>query len=249
MKTINRASLNIILLVISFFATLQGDNRIILYLKHAPEEIIQESIAEAKQQNLFNHLDEKTPGTVNHKIMKGALREYFTPKLSGFLAIYGGYMDVSNKDGLLMFPLRHATPKIYVALSPTIELVKVQGETISHREFLLNEDSKLYSLERKVDNKKNAYWQVSAAQLPTDRKVNPITLVLFAKAKNVALLEGDFLAAESSHLILPDIFVLGNFDQEKILLQTLDLKRYFETITIDKKKVNENAVQKMVTNL
>lgn len=249
MKTIKFTVLNLILLVSSFFTTALGDNRIILYLKHAPEEVIQESIAEAKRQNLFEHLDEKTPGMVNHKIMKGALREYFAPKLSGFFAIYGGYMDISNKDGLIMFPLRHATPKIYVAIAPTVELVKVQGETISHREFLLNEESKLYSFERKVDAKKNAYWQVTAAQLPADRKVNPITLVLFAKASNIAIFEGNFLAAESSHLILPDIAVLGNLDQEKILLQALDLRRYFETITLDKKKVSDNTVQKMVTNL
>jgi hypothetical protein len=249
MKTTKLLAWNLILFISLIFYELSGDNRIILYLKHAPEEIIKESIAEAKKQNLFEHLEEKTPGKINHKLMKGAFRKYFTPKLSGFIATYSGYMDISNKDGLLMFPLRHATPKIYIALSPAIELVKVLGETISHRQFTLNTESKLYLFERKLDKKKNAYWDVAEAKVPSDRKINPITLVIFAKIKNVVVPEGDFLTTESSHLILPDIYVTGNFDQEKILLHALDLKRYFETITADEKKAGENALQKMVTNL
>ncbi len=249
MKNMKMLIMLLILLVSLIASNLFGDNRIVMYLKHAPEEIIQTSIAEAKSQNLLDKIDEKTPGSVNHKLMKGALRDYFTPKLSGFTAIYGGYMDISNQDGLLMFPLRHATPKIYLAISPSIELVKVQGETISHREFVLNEESKLYLCERKTDEKKNIFWHVSEEKIPNDRKINPITMVLLAKTKNIFVPTGDFLAAESSHLVLPDIHVIGSFDQEKILLQAIDLKRYFEKITEDEKKTSDNSLQKMVSNL
>ncbi len=249
MKIAKVVSVALILIVNITIQGLFGDNRITLYLKHAPEEIIQESIATAKAQNLFDNIEEKTPGNVDHKLIKGAFREYFTPKLSGLMAIYGGYMDTSNPDGLLMFPLRHATQKIYIAISPSVELVKVQGETISHREFVLNEESTLYSCERKTDEKKNVYWTVAEEKIPNDRKINPITLVIFAKTKNIIVPTGDFLVAESSHLVLPDVFVLGNFDQEKILLQALDIKRYFETIIEDEKKINDSATQKMITNI
>jgi hypothetical protein len=249
MGNVITASSQLILFVSIIFGVLLSDNRIILHLKHAPEEIIQESIAEAKRQKLFDTIDEKTPGAVNHKIMKGAYRSYFTPILNGFMAIYGGYMDISNHDGLLMFPLRHAVPKIYVAISPSIDLVKVKGETISHREFMLGEESKLYLLERNVDDKKNIYWRVTEEKIPIDKKISPITLVIFAKTKNIIIPTGDFLLSESSHLILPDFYVIGNNDQAKIALQALDIKRYFESIVQEKKKASENALQKMVTNI
>ena len=249
MGNVITTSSQLILFVLTIFSVILSDNRIILHLKHAPEETIEESITEAKRQKLFDTIDEKTPRVINHKIMKGAYRSYFTPTLSGFIAIYAGYMDISNHDGLLMFPLRHATPKIYVAIAPSIELVKVKGETISHREFMFGEDSKLYLLERKVDDKKNMYWHITEENIPIDKKINPLTLVIFAKTKNIIIPTGDFLISESSHLILPDFYVIGNNDQAKITLQALDIKRYFESIVEEKKKASDNSLQKMVTNI
>ena len=93
---------------------------------------------------------------------------WLTPKLSGFIAIYAGFMDISDRDGLISFPLRHVSPKINVAVTEQINLIKVKENTISHREFLPQNQvpSKLYSFERKEDidpkdpTKKTTYWSV-----------------------------------------------------------------------------------------
>lgn len=255
-KIIKNFNFLLILTVILGIQTynLRCDNRIIVYLKNAPDPVIQDAIQAAKGESLpekIEQLNAQTPGQVSQRLVKNGFRTLFTPQCSGFMAIYGGYMDVSNNDGLLSFPLRHTFPKVLILVAPEISLVKVKEGTVSHRELVINNEvqSELYLFERKQDEKKNFFWSVSKQELPADKKINPLTVVLLAKTKNVFISEGNFLSAESPHLVLPDIYVLSTMDQEKILMQALDIKRYFEPITQEEKKVNETTMQKMVTNI
>jgi hypothetical protein len=249
MKNIKILVVMLISTIVLPSASIYADNRISLRLKPPPKDVIQQCIDETKGQSVADKIvEENTPGQISMKLLKNGLRSYSYPSVSGFMAIYSGYMDISSKDGLLEFPLRHATSKIYIAIAPSVELVKVKGETISHREFTLDNESKLYLCERKVDEKKNAYWSVKEEKISENKKINPITLVIFAKTKNIYLPEVDVLATESSHLVLPDLYVIGNFDQEKILLQALDLKRYFEDVKKEEKKAGDITSQEMIIN-
>ena len=85
--------------------------------------------------------------------------------------------------------------------------------------------------------------------MPKNKKINPITVIILAKPKNLFVLEGDFMAAKNVQLILPNIYVIGNKDKEKILLKMLDIKRYFERIKAKEKKASDTSMQKMITNL
>ncbi len=235
-----------------FFLYLGADNRIILFLKHVPSNVVSDVEQEAKSQSLATKIakmDEKTPASISKKIVKNSLRTNVLPALSGFFAIYGGYIDISDIDGLISFPLRHASPKIYIAVTAHINLVNIKGNTFSHREYKSDEPVTLYVCELKKDKKKLDYWEVKESPIPTDRKVNPLTLVILTNPKNIYIPQGEFLAIDKPHLNLPDVYVTGRLGNEDNLLQNLDIRRFFEPISTEEKKINDVAIQTMITNL
>lgn len=252
--------------MLSAISGLVADNRVVAFLNHAPLSEVGAAIEDVQKADIglkdqlavfstkIDHLNAKDPGALAKKSLKHKLRHYFMPKLSGFFAIYGGYVDISNTDGLISFPLRHVSQKLYVALTPDIHLVKVKGDTLSHREFIVRDDNpvKLYlfeRVERKVKDKTMVVWVVKEEKIPDDKKINPITLVIFTDPKNIVVPEGEFLAAASSHLVLPSLYVVGYVEQEKTLLRLLDYKCYFEPISVEEKKATDTTLQKLVTTI
>ena len=234
------------LVLIIFFINLNADDRIIIYLKEAPTNIINQALAETKKEITPIKDKQAIPSKTVKKQINGS-KTWFIPKLSGFVAIYAGFMDISDRDGLISFPLRHVSPKLNVAITEKINLIKVKDNTIAHREFLpANQaQTKLYNFERKEDidpkdpNKKTQYWSVKEIPLPADNIINPLTLVIFSKPSNIYVPVGDFMTVESSHLVLPEIYVIGNKGQSDILFQTLDISRYFEPIINEREKIDD----------
>src|SRR5437868_7539210 len=82
--------------------TIHADNRIIVYLKNAPGTVLQAAEQEANQTNLAQKLadmESETPGAISQKMVKYSLQTLIKPRLGGIVAIYGGYMDISDPDG------------------------------------------------------------------------------------------------------------------------------------------------------
>lgn len=203
-----------------------ADNRIVVYLKNAPPEVINKTIEDANNKKLL------------------------TPKLSGLVAIYGGYMDISDKDGIIQFPLRQASKKIYIAFTEKIKLVRVKNNTFSHREFVNSKKNKtsIYLYEKKIDDKKNFYWNVKEVQVPQDKKINPLTMVIFTHPSNVFIRTGDFLSNDSQHFVLPEIYVINTYNQALTTLSILGVKRFFEPVKFEEKSVTEKSTQGLLNN-
>ncbi|KKQ49281.1 MAG: hypothetical protein US69_C0007G0030 [candidate division TM6 bacterium GW2011_GWF2_38_10] len=227
---------------------ISADTRINLFLKHPPQKTITESINQITKEQQNEELALITKAT-DAQTIKKKLKQEITYKLSGFFATYAGYTDTSNPDGLISFPLRHSTPKLYLAITPSINLVKVKGKTISHREYIVDAETKMYLMEQKTDEHQTTYWEVSEQPLPENRKVNPLTLIIFANPQNIIVPTGTFLSEPSSHLILPELYVVGDIQQGSILLKALDLKRFFEKIREKDTKQGENITQTLITNM
>jgi hypothetical protein len=239
---------------------LDADGRIVFCLKIPPPKIIKQTLAEinkaqANGQTVNNK--QKIPSKTVKKQINGISNAWLTPNLSGFISIYAGFMDISDRQGLISFPLRHTAPKINVAITEQVKLIKVKENTISHREFFPQNliPSKLYCFERKEDinpkdpTKKTIYWNIKEIPIPTDNKINPLTLVILTKPSNLFIPVGDFMTVESNHLVLPEIYVIGNKGQENILFQTLDIRRYFETITTEDKKIDDKKAESLIKNI
>ncbi|MFH1832311.1 MAG: hypothetical protein ABH827_05945 [bacterium] len=241
-----------------FCITIQADNRILIHLTHVQEKIRTQIEQEYYLENAKNHgidkismLTQQTPAQISAKLTKKELRKLLSPSLGGFPALYSGYLDISDPDGLITFPLRHNSPKLFIAITPEIKLVKAKENTFSYAEYIANATNpiELYAFEKKVDDKNRPYWDVQKALVPLNNKIDNLTIVILANPKNIFITEGHFITAENVQLVLPEISIVGNTDKEKIMLQILDIKQYFESITVEEKKVSDTSVQKTVTNL
>jgi hypothetical protein len=235
---------------------LMADNRIVLYVKHAPPDVLMAAEQEAKRISLAEQVRKfelQTPPPYNG-VAPFSLNRYMTPSVGGILALYAGYRDTSTGDGLISFPLCHTAPKVYIAITPQIRLVNVMGNTYSHREYVTeyinNQENpvQIYLFERKQDAKKLFYWDVQAVPVPADKIVNPITIVILAHPDNIYVKKEASLATDNVQLVLPDIYLLSPIDPQ-INLQFMDIAYLFEAITIEKKKVADTTSQRMIMNI
>ena len=168
------------------------------------------------------------------------------PKLSGFIAIYGGYVDYSSPDEF-KFPLLHKERKIYMVVTPEIQLTTVFGKTISHKNFVPGAPTEIYLFEKKknADNK-TIYWQVRKEEKPEHSRISPISIVLLTNPKNIVVATGDHITPKSQNFVLPNVYVVGN-DNMKVNLNFLDIKRFFEPIERSE-KIDKATVQQIITN-
>ncbi|MCF7899237.1 hypothetical protein K9L05_01150 [Candidatus Babeliales bacterium] len=245
-------SIKIFIIFIFFLKNLTAENRILISLDQIPEPILdsaQEKISQDSKEKKHKSIANKTPSQITQKPLKILLKKLL-PDLSGFIALYKGYMDYSTETGFISFPRHQKSSNLYLAITPRVELIKIKGNTISHQKYMQDTPTKIYLFEKKQDKNKQFFWQVSEQKLPANRVISPLTVVLLTKPKNIYIVQRDFMTNDSSHLILPDnIYVLDNLNNTKILLNTLNSKRYFETIKYKEKEANKIIYQKMISNL
>jgi len=119
-------------IIFSFSRLSKADPTIVTYLQQPPFQIIK-SINKEEALNKINKFTQKAPGQASKKLIKASFGNEITPNISGFLVVYSGYIDYSNKDGLISFPLRH-TPatKIYLLITQEIKLNTVKGNTFAY---------------------------------------------------------------------------------------------------------------------
>lgn len=235
--------------------SLYADNRILLTLAPPPPEaadaLLAQDLAEQTEaiRKKVEGMADQAPSTNALKGLKYSIKALIHPKLSGFMAIYGGYSDISNPDGTISLPLRHTEPKLYIAITPDFTLVKVREQTISHAEYKAGVPAVLYQCDRIKDAANMVFWDIKQIPLPQDSRINPLTVVILTKPSNLYVPAGKHLAVESTHLVLPDIYVVGNVDNEDIFLLTLDQKIYFESILSEVSKPTDVILQSIVPNL
>lgn len=233
---------------------LWSDNRILLTFAAPPQAAVDALLAQdlpgqaSAISKKINAMEDQGPSKNTLKSLKYAIKTHLHPKVSGFMVAYGGYTDTSNRDGTISLPLRHTTPKIYLAITPDFSLVKVKDQTISHAKFKPGVPTVLYQCERAKDKTNIVYWDIKQIPLPADNRINPITVLIITKPSNLYVPVGKHLSVESPHLVLPDINVVGNVDNNDALLQTLDQKIYYEMIQSDVRKPSETILQELVPN-
>lgn len=234
-------------------SSLKADTRIVLALRHAPEDIIDQAARQADAQNILNsfaNFEQKPPSKLSRKMIKGQYTAYFKPALGGFMAIYAGYITYSDLNGIISFPLRHSAPKIYLAITSEIRLIKVRDNTVSHREYAPQEAPvQLYVFEKKQENEGQVYWSIKEEKVPTNNKINPLTLILLTKPKNIVVAPGDYITNPGIQLVLPEVYVVGNGGVVQTILKSLDYKSFFERIKVEEKKVSDTVIQKISTNI
>jgi len=189
----------------------------------------------------------KSAYKVGKKLFKNGFKDLL-PKVSGFVAIYGGYIDYSNEDGSIQFPLLHKEKKIYLVITPEIKLTNVFGSTISHKNFIKDVPAEVYLLEKKKnDETQTVYWRVTKEKKPDHNRINPLSIVLLTRPKNLVVSTGDFITPKTQNFILPGVYVVGNSNNAKSVLNFLDIRHFFEQI--DRvEKAHKKTLQKLIIN-
>jgi hypothetical protein len=217
---------------------------LVLLISSSPEAIFANSVSLMLQQAPLS-----IRGSVRRELTGPAADfnakfEQVLPKLSGFPAIYGGYVDYSDADGKLEFPLLHKAKKLYLVISSKIKLIKVHGNTISHKNF---EDvpKKIYLFERKKNADKTYFWRVSETE--NSKEISPLSIVILTDPNNIVVPIGDFMTEKTANIVLPHVYVVGNEGNAKATIKFLDIRRFFEPIK--KRTAFEKGTEKrIITN-
>jgi|SaaInlLV_10m_DNA_2_1039722.scaffolds.fasta_scaffold00141_27 hypothetical protein len=246
----------ITLIIVSFTAgltTFIHSQTITTYLKHPSQEVIQSVQKELLKDKERQNIGEQDPAEVIKNSIARKLEDISLP-LSGFVVLYGGYVDYSNSDGRIAFPLKHAESKVYVVVTPNIKPKRVYSHTVAHLEYKLPDKKtpvKIYLFERKKDAKleNTFYWHVEEQSKPENKMINSISVILLTNLENIYIPEGDFMTSDNTNLVLPNIYVVGNIKTEHSIFNFMDIEHYFEPIEVNEKKENKKKIkQQIITN-
>lgn len=241
----------VLVLLIAGWSSQAIASSINLFLKPAPP-VVQHLVRQALvDEGLINEklerLHTKSASKIGRKMLKNGFKRLL-PTPAGFIALYGGYVDYSDPDGNITFPLLHKKKMLYLVITPAITLTPIHGHTFSHKNVISGAPIARYLFERKKSKKKTIFWRVTEERMPTHNRLNPLSIVLLTKPKNIVVPTGDAITSKHINLILPSLYVVGNMDNERILLNFLDIRKYFEQITREHKRVTDKVEQRLIMN-
>ena len=195
---------------------------------------------------------EEQPSHLSAAMLEGAMARYVPPLASGFLGVYNGYGDFANTDGLLSFPLRHLpASKLFLLITPDIELVRAQGNTIAHAQIPqhVRDTAVRYEFIKSKDVNNIPFWQVQRSSLPVSSRITGRTLTLVTDPHNIYVAEGVFRSHASGHMLLPrNVYVVAARQQTRALLSSLDLLRFHEPIEYAQAIESELLRKAVMTN-
>lgn len=204
-------------------------------LKQAPASIRQKVKSEVTEKGLIRQ--DTDPSNGFKKVL---------PTLDGFIAIYSGYVCYSKK-GQITFPVRHDQQKIYLVVTPKIELPPVFGNTVSHKKFAKGVEADIYLLEKKENGDGTFFWKVSKEKKPANNEIKNLSIVILTDKSNIILPTGDFMTSKGPNLVLPSPFVVGNKGNKEATNDFIDKARHFEKVK-EEEQSEKTTAQRVITN-
>ena len=149
--------------------------------------------------------------------------------IAGIFATYGGYLQVSDTTGQIIFPLKHEEPSIPLIITTHITPITMFENTIHHWELVPGIPAHMYMIKRTFnESKKISYWQISSVPLPQYNQIPFTTLIVFAKPQHCYLPTGTFSTQEGPHLILPPLYIRKGIKITKNALYLLNIRHLLQ---------------------
>ncbi len=245
--TMTYFSLSVMSLVF-FFSSCCAETTLILPLAHPTNKLMQSILKEPHK--IEKKMKTMSIDKIAKKIFKQGLKKGMLPSLSGFPALYAGYIDYSNKDGTIQFPLRHTSHRVFIAITPEIEVEALSDNTMQALYFpasilsdaqhpnqapeksFFSKKAEYYALERKILDTGSMFWNIQQIPLPQNRQLKKISIILLTHPKNIVIPTGDFFIdpSHAQHYVLPKCYVVGNINQVETLIAATPILQYFEPI-------------------
>jgi hypothetical protein len=148
--------------------------------------------------------------------------------IEGIMALYGGNVALSDKNGQMIFKRNQQTPNIYFLVTPSVLPAYMLAPSTVHNWMLdPKEPAEIYFAEFKTNDQLELYYfEISKAQLP-DQNIPLNTIIFIADPKDVLIPTGATITDLSQNLVLPNIYIKRDFCFMHNSLYTLAIKQYF----------------------
>ncbi len=246
----------LVVVLITFSSTIVARPYIVLSLQKPPLWVYDPK-EPAQIDDFVQELCAKYCQKSAHAINLGAARAKLAKmlphlKVNGFFAYYNGYIDCSNDNGIITFPITgHDAKMLNVLLCSQLDMRILNKNTIEAVAIPAQkrESAQLFQYKKITPQDKLPYWKVKQGTLPDDNIVTQNTVIILTNPKNIFIQEGYFYTSKSPHIALPEnIFVVGNTDHLKIMLASLDIGRYFEEMRFQYAMPIDTILQRLPLN-
>lgn len=153
------------------------------------------------------------------------------PSTSGIISTYGGFFNISDNNGITIFPRNHSRPFVHVIVTPEISPIIMHSNTLSHWEIDSNDPYAVYLFEQKVDTDTGlTFWQVSTGQLLIDYIIPLESIIILANPKHIFIPIGITITTPNANLILPEIYVKAGINTVKSTFHWLYSNQFFGSL-------------------
>lgn len=159
------------------------------------------------------------------------------PIVAGIIATYGGFLDISDQNGLIAFPRKHTAQKLYILITPQMTPITMFAQTIHHWELNPGIPAQMFLIEKKIDEQtQKPFFDVQEVPLPENNIIPLEALVLVAKPTNMYIPTGITITHKSENWMLPDIYTKKGINVVDNTLYLLNLSHLFKPVSLEYKK-------------
>ena len=217
----NYRYLLIILACFSFYQKAQADRVISFFIRPFPDA-----------QKIVRKL--KKPGKIARHTVEGLMDYHPT---AGIFSTYGGYLQVSDVNGHIVFPRKHEKPQIYLVITPKITPIIMFENTIHHWELVPDAPKQMYTIERKYDRDAELFYlDVQKTDIPENNQLPLTAVVVIPKPKHIFVPTGITITKDNPNLLLPDIFVRKGVNIVTNTVYILNFRHLFGRLYLTYKK-------------
>ncbi len=196
----------------------------------------------------FSNIEKLSKNLLKYELLP-ELEPDFHQKPIGLYVSYKGFLDMTDENGQIYLPRKHAEDKITIIVTKHIYPIILEGQTV---EFFVRKkggDAAYYELTRTKDEKTGVFtWETKKIPTPTSIKIPLDALIFYAAPRDIFIPEGTTIASGGPNLVLPTAYPTKYLNKDLNALSFLKYNRRFFTPT-SQETVYRYAADRYTKNL
>lgn len=173
--------------------------------------------------------------TATSRYMLHGLHKY--QPVAGVFAMYAGFLNNSDQNGQIIFPLKHKAQVSYIIVTEFVEPITMFGNTIHHWELIPGAPAAFFKCDLTNNQApKEQYWTIENAPLPKDNIIPLEAIVIISNPRYVTIPTGISIASKGPNIILPDIYITKGINIVKNAAYILNMRHLFGNIILNRQK-------------
>lgn len=213
-------------------SALKGELTLNFFVRDYPQEITVQETPDA------------SAAAVNKRAIINQFRQ---PAHVGVYAMYNGYVNHSDHDGLISFIRRTLKPEFYLLVTPYIHPIYLMGNTLGSWFIEKPAQARLFLMRLLQDDQtKLHYWKTQQVNLPSNNIMPLHTIVIPAKPNKIYVPLGVQMGRNEANLVLPPVYAKKGLDRLDQTMFVLSIKHFLAPIE-ELPKISPNTEQRLVT--